>query len=430
MTLVAERQILLPYPHPGQQIVRREARRFNWLSAGRRWRKTTLAMSISIEEAIKGKCVIWCAPVFDQVRVSWAETLRSAVGVAEFNMSRMVATFPGGGMIIYRSLDNPNNVRGHTADGVVVDEAPMVKPEAWHEVLRPMLIDTNGWAWLIGTPYGHNWYWREFQDAASRDDSAAWNAPTLGVRIEDGYLLREPHPLENPNIPFSEMVDLYNTTPENTFRQEIMASFMATGAVVWLREWCEERYDPTDASMEGLVWSRFLSYDTASKDKVSNAYSACVVGEMLYPGRRLRIRHVWRERLLMPDLVDHIEKDAERWNYDGKLDQIIIEDRASGIGAYQTLMKSGSERIQRSLNAFNPTTSKEERFGNAGVWVKNGSVILPTPHESTRWLHAFESEVFEEDEFLDQRDAVAQLILWLENELAQGLSERSSRRAA
>jgi hypothetical protein len=43
---------------------------------------------------------------------------------------------------------------------------------------------------------------------------------------------------------------------------------------------------------------------------------------------------------------------------------------------------------------------------------------------SRRWLSTFESEVFEEDEFMDQRDATAQLILWKEPFLAEGWRAR------
>src|SRR5262245_7266558 len=111
--------VKLPYPHIGQQIVRSQAKRFNWLSAGRRWRKTTLVMAIAIEAALDGKKVIWGAPIYDQVRVGWEETRKAAGGTATFNISRMVADFPNQGRIIYRSLDNPDNARGHTADGVV-----------------------------------------------------------------------------------------------------------------------------------------------------------------------------------------------------------------------------------------------------------------------------------------------------------------------
>src|SRR3972149_5810129 len=138
-------RIRLPYPHPGQIAVRRQLRRFNWLVAGRRWRKTTLVMSIAVERALTGQQILWGAPTFDQVRVGFEETKRAAHGVALFNESRMTARFPGGGMLIYRSLDTPDNARGHTADGVVIDEAADVEPLAWREVLRPMLIGTNGW---------------------------------------------------------------------------------------------------------------------------------------------------------------------------------------------------------------------------------------------------------------------------------------------
>lgn len=212
--------------------MRSQARRFNWLSAGRRWRKTTLVMAIAIEAALKGKSIIWGAPVFDQVRVGWDETKKAASGVATFNVSRMVADFPNDGRIIYRSLDNPDNVRGHTADGVVIDEAADVSPDAWHGSLRPMLIDTNGWAWIIGTPKGLNWFHEGFNEALSLEDSVAWQVPTLGAKFVNGELIRHPHPMENPDVPWPEILHLWQTTPEMTFKQEILAEFIqGDGAV-------------------------------------------------------------------------------------------------------------------------------------------------------------------------------------------------------
>ncbi len=49
---------------------------------------------------------------------------------------------------------------GETADGVIIDECADVVEPAWYEVLRPMLVDTGGWLWAIGTPKGRNWSWR------------------------------------------------------------------------------------------------------------------------------------------------------------------------------------------------------------------------------------------------------------------------------
>ena len=183
-------------------------------------------MTISVESAVRGGTYIWGAPTFDQVRVGFDETKRAAGGIADFNQSRMTVTFPSGGKIVYRSLDNPDNARGHTANGVVIDECGNVRPEAWHEVLRPMLIDTDGWAWGIGTPRGRNWFWQEHQHALDRDDTMAWQVPTLGVAVVDGKLERRPHPLENPHIPYAEIERMHQTLSEMIFSQEILAQFI------------------------------------------------------------------------------------------------------------------------------------------------------------------------------------------------------------
>lgn len=224
--------IRLPYPHKGQQLVRKQSKRHNWLSAGRRWRKTTLLTAITIEAAAKGGQYVWGAPTFDQVRIAFREAKRAAVGVADFNQSLMTATMPSGGIIFYRSLDDPDNARGLTANGVVIDECADVKAEAWYEVLRPMLIDTGGWSWGIGTPKGRNWFFQEHISALDRSDSASWQVPTVGSAIIDGELVRKPHPMENPEIDFDEIVRLFETMPLRTFQQEILAEFLeGEGAV-------------------------------------------------------------------------------------------------------------------------------------------------------------------------------------------------------
>jgi len=226
-------QVKLPYPHRGQMVVQQQARRFNLLSAGRRWRKTTLAMCVAIEHAMRGQSLLWGAPTFDQVRIGWNETRRACGGYAKFVQQRMTVEFPQGGRIIFRSLDDPDNARGHTGDGIIIDEAGDVKARAWYEVLRPMLIDTKGWAWIIGTPRGRNWFWQEWLNAQDRRTGMAWQVPTLGVEIVDGALRRQPHPLENPDIEFAEIESIFQTTPEDIFRQEILAEFLESEGQVF-----------------------------------------------------------------------------------------------------------------------------------------------------------------------------------------------------
>lgn len=182
---------------------------------------------------MNGQQIIWGAPVYDTVRIGWTETRKAAGAVATFHETRMEASFPNEGRIIYRSLDNPDNARGHTADGIVMDEAPLVNPDAWDEVLRPMLLDTRGWAWFMGTPLGHNWFFDAYYRALDDPRCMCWHAPTLGAEIVDGRLIRKPHPLENPDMSFDELLNIFETTPERTFRQEYLAEFLDSGGGVF-----------------------------------------------------------------------------------------------------------------------------------------------------------------------------------------------------
>ena len=226
--------VRLPYPHPGQQVVLAHPARFKWLDAGRRWRKTTLDMIVAVEDALHGLEVMWGGPTYDQVRIGWSETKHAAGGIARFSETRMEAEFPQtGGLIRFRSLDDPDNARGFTAHKVIVDEAGDVPEAAWYEVLRPMLMTTGGGALVNGTAKGRNWFWRELLRAQSDDhrNAAAWQVPTVGARIEHDSeggrrLVRQPHPMENPDIPWHEIVAMFETLPERAFRQEVLAEFL------------------------------------------------------------------------------------------------------------------------------------------------------------------------------------------------------------
>jgi phage FluMu gp28-like protein len=230
-----EREILLPRPHPGQQVVLRSPARFKWLAAGRRWRKTTLALHPVIEHALQGQEILWGAPTFDQARTGWEELQRAARGVADFRESRMEAWFPNNGRVLFRSLDDPDNARSKTANGFVMDEAAYCHPSAWPEVIRPILSDTDGWALLLSTPRGRNWFWQGWTAAQGHEQSEAWQAPTLGVAVEDGMLVRRPHPLENPTFAFDEALDLWRQSPDRVFRQEFLAEFVEDGGGVFRR---------------------------------------------------------------------------------------------------------------------------------------------------------------------------------------------------
>jgi predicted phage terminase large subunit-like protein len=408
--------ISAPQLRPDQARIAMHPAKRKAVCMGRRYGKTVLGLVLVLAALMAGMRVAWLVPTYRNSNPLWRAVesalapLRKA-GKAKLNRSERFAELWNGGFLGIYTADNPDAMRGEWFHLVVADEAARIPEAVIEEVVEPTLADVDGDFVAISTPKGKNWFYRLWR--RGQEDGVYTAGFRASTSANPSPLIRKAY--ERARMIFGE--------DSNTFRQEWDAEFVDSGAVVWLREWCEQRYRLDDAAMERSVIARTLSYDTASKDKIHNAYSACVVGELL-SDYRMRLRHVWRDRLLMPDLVSRIEQDAVRWDYDGKLAEVVIEDRASGIGAYQTLNSSGTERLRSVLRAFNPTTSKDERFGNAGVWVKNGSFLLPQPCDETRWLHAYEAEVFEEDEFMDQRDASAQLILWKEPYLSQGYRAR------
>lgn len=354
--------------------MRCQARRFNWIAAGRRWRKTTLMMAIAVEAAVKGEQIIWGAPTYDQVRVGWDEARKAAGDVADFNVSRMTATFPTGGRVIYRSLDNPENARGHTADKVLIDETADVAAAAWYEVLRPMLMDTGGDAWFGGTPKGHDWFWREHAAAPDQPDSRAWQVPTLGVEVTPAGLIRVPHPFENPDIPFGEIEHLYRTVPERSFRQEILAEFIEDAGGVFRRVLAAATapypVDPYPGTfVMGVDWAKSHDFtalvvlDTASKRVVDFDR----FNQIDY--------HVQRRRL---------EVLAHKW----KVTTILAEQNSIGVPNIEEL-----QRARLPVRGFTTTNAtKAEIVEGLGLAIETGEIAYPNLPQLVAELQAYEMD--------------------------------------
>lgn len=394
---------------------------------GRRWGKTVLGLVLVLSALLNGMRVAWVVPTYRNSNPLW-RALRLALapliaaGRARVNKAERYVELWNGGFLGIYSADSADAIRGEAFHLVVVDEAARVAEEVMSDVIAPTVADAGGKIVNLSTPKGKNWFWREYQRGIERADNViAFRAPSSAN--------------PNPRIKrAAQLAALKFGEESDTVRQEWGAEFVDSGAAVWLREWAT-RFDLADEVMDRQVIARMLTYDTANKDKDTNAYTACGVIELL-SDYRARLRHVWRERLLMPNLVARVQGDAtttgdiDRWNRDGKLTAVVIEDRASGTGLYQTIYKAATPELQSMLIPFQPTGSKDERFGQAGIWVKNGSFLIPRPSDSARWLHAWEAEIFEEDEFKDQRDATAQGILYWEHYLAEGYRARTGQVAA
>lgn len=225
--------------------------------------------------------------------------------------------------------------------------------------------------------------------------------------------------------PLAEVLELRETTPELVWSGTYQGVPTPPGGYIFKRGWwpAGRRYSLSDRAIYNLVYGRWISWDTALKDKETTDYSAFTVGE-LWPDYRLGIRLVKQVRLEFPYLPQEIERVARAWNRDGKLRGILIEDKASGTSALQTLAAGAEPWIRQLLIPFMPTTDKVTRASQAAVWCRNGCVLLPLPGEP--WLIDFEDELFGFPQVAhdDRTDSMSQLILYLENLLAAGRQAR------
>lgn len=229
--------------------------------------------------------------------------------------------------------------------------------------------------------------------------------------------------------PLAEVLELQATTPELVWSGTYQGVPTPPGGYVFKRSWwpADRRYDIGDTYIKNLTYSRYISWDTGLKDKEDEDtdFTAYTVAE-LWPDYRLGIRFVKQERLEFPLLADAITQAAAVWNYDEKLTGILIEDKASGTSALQTLAASADPWIRPLLIPFLPTTDKVTRANQAAVWCRNGCVQLPLPARELGWLIDFEDELFNFPQAAhdDRTDSFTQLILYLEHILEAGRRAR------
>lgn len=199
----------------------------------------------------------------------------------------------------------------------------------------------------------------------------------------------------------------------------------------WSLESGRNRYD-YDAPENLLpVIARYLFVDTAFKDKRENDPSAIAVVDLTHD-YRAALRWMWEMRIESAYLPDKITDVATRFNEDGKLRGIVVEDKGSGTTVIQTLRASLPQALAGLIVDFIPHGSKEYRAKNAAVWCPRDALLLPYPHGALdSWYAAFlDNDLgqlfrFPHAPHDDMVDTLVMGILYLEHFLKLGWQKRT-----
>ena len=203
--------------------------------------------------------------------------------------------FGNGGSISIRSAHQPDNLRGAGLDFVVLDEAAFMMPEVWPEVIRPMLMERQGGALFISTPYGRNWFWGLYQ---------------LGLDpAQPEWRSFHYTSYDNPLIPRDEIDEIRRVTPERVFRAEYLAEFIDDEGQVF-RGVREAATAPINAApvkgrqyVAGIDWGRSNDYTVITILDVEARQVVALdrfnrVGWELQRGRLKALCERWQPRLV------------------------------------------------------------------------------------------------------------------------------------
>lgn len=416
----AKRQMVVRVPGalPHQRTILESPARFLLVCAGRRYGKTLGGLIACIQGRGPGRCfrgavdggtIWWVAPTYGIASLIWDE-LKYALRDAWTDKSEMERkiTLPGGGSVTVKSSDNPDLLRGAGLDGVVLDEAAMCVPQTWYEALRPALADRKGWALLITTPRGQNWFQELWEQAAQDPEWARFQAPTTA----------------NPLIDPSEIEAARRNLPDQTFLQEFLAEFVREGGAVFRRDhfryW---RDDPSgervllkpDGAEERRVGAQdgvmFVTVDLAVSQKTTADYTVFAVWHQT-TGTDLLLVDLVRDRIQGPDQVPALRELCGRYPVSG----VVIETVQYQLAVLQEAVRTGLP-----ARGVTPDRDKTARAVLAATRYASGKVFH---RKGAPWIGTLEEELlaFPYGRHDDQVDAVSMASMEVANSWS-GLSE-------
>lgn len=293
---MARTELVLPRPHNGQAVILQEAKRFNVLSCGRRFGKTTLGGNLVADVAVVKRLPVgWFAPTYRLLEEAYRDHKRIYAPLVTRSVS---SPYPRielitGGAIDYWTLEDPGTVaRGRKYGRVIIDEAASARylEEAWTEAIRPTLTDYLGDAYFLSTPKGRNYFSVLYEMEKEDEDWRSFRLPTT----------------DNPYIDPQEVEAASKALPSIAYRQEYLAEFVdAAGARVsrdWLRIAHISEYGDT-----------YMGVDLAISQKAEADYTATVVLTRL-PDGSIYVLDAQRIRAPFNQVLEHIKAVASVWH--------------------------------------------------------------------------------------------------------------------
>lgn len=352
-------EIDLPKPHRIQREILNSKARFRVVAAGRRLGKTITAQIESTLRLLKGQKIWFCSPTnenskrvfreFEKMFHGWDESL------VKINKTDMRIDFVrSGGFIEFKSLAEPDNLRGIGLNFLIVDEAAFVMDHVFDEILMPMLLSDGGDALLISSTNGRNWFWQKYNIGLSGEFSD-WQSFHFTT-------------YDNPYIKKEDLDALKKMTPSTIFEREYLAEFQQDGGAVFKNvNVCTRKFDDLDWEGEGelkFVKSKLEKVTSGELNTILgidfgqlNDYTVITVFDI---DTKEVIEYSRINQLTWSDIHSEIHRLNDRWkpyliaaesnNSTANIEQ--LEREGLPIFGFRTTAKSKPEMINKLALAF------------------------------------------------------------------------------
>jgi len=232
------------YLHEKQAILDQDDHRFQVVAAGRRFGKSffaayklyeaasqlTVVRSDGTEIDLLNEVVYYVSPTFKQGRENlWNVMMdlgNQAGVIAGVRANEGEIRLTNGRIIRFKGADDPDSLRGVGLHYVVMDEYAFMKPFVWEYIIRPALGRAEGGALFIGTPDGKNHFYEMWLSAKDNKD------PSSGKETES-WIAFQFQTEDNPHLTSNEIGEMKDALSEDAIKQELLASFEATGGAVF-----------------------------------------------------------------------------------------------------------------------------------------------------------------------------------------------------
>jgi len=215
------------------------------------------------------------------------------------------------------------------------------------------------------------------------------------------YRRREGEALHPGRVPLSQLAVVRAAMGEAGWATQYMQRPAPAGGGLVQAEWFKSYREPDlPSEFDKIV----QSWDTANTTAEWSDYSVCTTWGV--KDKRIYLLHVFRDRLIYPDLKPAIVSQARRHG----ATIVLIEDRASGTQLIQDLKRDNFT----PLRACKPEKDKQMRMASQTAAIENGFVYLPAEaHWRGEYLH--ELVVFPNGKYDDQVDSTSQALNWIHN---------------